>query len=129
MLWRNHAPYICSLTAYLPPCNHSYQRCILLGPFTPSQGPLFTKTSVSTPSTSVSTFSFCEPSVVSSVQFSVFLFAIVKYNINYNNNRTLGRQSKKQYAYLKDCFKKWSKKLECKLSLAEQKYEMKRPQK
>ena len=54
--------------------------------------------------------------------FSVFLFAIVKYNINYNNNRTLGRQSKKQYAYLKDCFKKWSKKLECKLSLAEQKY-------
>ena len=53
---------------------------------------------------------------------SVFLFAIVKYNINYNNNSTLGRQSKKQYAYLKDCFKKWSKKLECKLSLAEQKY-------
>ena len=29
-------------------------------------------------------------------QFS-FLFAIVKYNINYNNNNTLGRQSKKQY--------------------------------
>ena len=45
-----------------------------------------------------------------------------KYNINYNNNSTLGRQSKKQYAYLKECFKKWSKKLECKLSLAEQKY-------
>ena len=56
-----------------------------------------------------------------SVQFQ-FLFAIVKYNANYNNNNTLGRQSKKQYAYLKDCFKKWSKKLECKLSLAEQKY-------
>lgn len=55
----------------------------------------------------------------SSVQF---LFAIVKYNANYNNNNTLGRQSKKQYAYLKDCFKKWSKKLEYKLSLAEQKY-------
>ena len=57
--------------------------------------------------------------------FSVsFLFVIVKYHINYNNNSTLGRQSKikKQYAYLKDCFKKWSKKLECKLSLAEQKY-------
>ena len=57
-----------------------------------------------------------------SFSVSVFLFAIVKYNINYNNNRALGRQSKKQYAYLKDCFKKWSKKLECKLSLAEQKY-------
>ena len=56
-------------------------------------------------------------------QFSQFyLFATVKYNINYNNNNTLGRQSKKPYAYLKDCFKKWSKKLECKLSLAEQKY-------
>ena len=54
--------------------------------------------------------------------FSQFLFAIIKYNTNYNNNNTLGRQSKKQYAYLKDCFKKWSKKLECKLSLAEQKY-------
>ena len=53
-----------------------------------------------------------------SVSFS-FYFAIVKYNANYNNNNTLGRQSKKQYAYLKDCFKKWSKKLECKLSLAE----------
>ena len=61
---------------------------------------------------------------VSFCQFIYFslLFAIVKYNINFNNNSTLGRQSKKQYAYLKDCFKKWSKKLECKLSLAEQKY-------
>ena len=61
------------------------------------------------------------PGISVSVQFQ-FLFAIVKYNANHNNNNTLGRQSKKQYAYLKDCFKKWSKKLECKLSLAEQKY-------
>ena len=66
-------------------------------------------------------FSLKKNKISLSFSFS-FLFAIVKYNINYNNNSTLGRQSKKQYAYLKNCFKKWSKKLECKLSLAEQKY-------
>ena len=27
--------------------------------------------------------------------FSVYLFAIIKYNTNYNNNNTLGRQSRK----------------------------------
>ena len=53
---------------------------------------------------------------------SVYLFAIIKFNSNYNNNNTFGRQSRKQFAYLKDCFKEWSRKLECKLSLAEQKY-------
>ena len=57
-----------------------------------------------------------------SVSVSVYLFAIIKYNSNYNNNNTFGRQSRKQFAYLKDCFKKWSKKLEYQLSLAEQKY-------
>ena len=57
-----------------------------------------------------------------SVSVSVYLFAIIKFNSNYNNNNTFGRQSRKQFAYLKDCFKEWSRKPECKLSLAEQKY-------
>ena len=54
--------------------------------------------------------------------YSVYLFAVIKYNSNYNNNNTFGRQSRKQFAYLKDCFKEWMRKLEYKLSLAEQKY-------
>ena len=47
---------------------------------------------------------------------------IINYNTSYNNNHTFGRQFRKQFAYLKDCFKEWSKKLECQLSMAEQKY-------
>ena len=57
-----------------------------------------------------------------SLFFQFIFFAIIKFNSNYNNNNTFGRQSRKQFAYLKDCFKEWSRKLECKLSLAEQKY-------
>ena len=58
---------------------------------------------------------------VTSVKFnSVHLFALINFNFtNYNDNHAFGKQSRKLFCF---CLKERSKKLECTLSMAEQKY-------
>ena len=58
-----------------------------------------------------------------SVHFSVHLFAFINYSTKLHVIIIHLAGSPGSYvAYLKDCLKKRSKKLECKLSMAEQKY-------